>query len=99
MGEIFEEGHLYLAEYDNYSRYKGITVMCGTDAIRARCVRRTACFVTFEVMRNDCDNVLLTKRTKIVQGDGTEFAYLKDNGQYKDFYIRSEQEILSEGVA
>ena len=94
----FVVGKTYPAEFPILCYYKGHINEVGTNWVMAYCKSRTDKSVTFEIYGND-GTLHFTKRGKIqyvlALDDKTkqEFVYLKNNGQYKDMYIQSEQYI------
>ena len=92
MTAIFEEGTEYLAEYPWTAMVYGSRIVnMGTCTAKARCIRRTPCYATFEIITDSGTTVQAKGRIQDIGGDRiVEYARLRPKG-CKEISVRADQ--------
>lgn len=94
MTATFEEGTEYLAEFPMTAMAYGTRIVSiGTCTATARCIRRTWCYVTFEITTDSGTTVQARGRIQDIGGDRVvEYARLRPKG-CKEISVRADDKL------
>lgn len=91
MTAIFEEGTEYLAQFPMTAMMYGTRIVSiGTCTAKARCIRRTWCYVTFEITTESGTTVQARGRIQDLNNGAVEYARLRPKG-CKEISVRADE--------